>query len=251
MRDNELMLLGGEKIKADGAIDARGAAKLSLLDLGWHKFFGREYRFAEPHKVDRPVLIDATVHQSDGFRFVRCIPFSETHMLVEEVNYSDTAELDAGAMAERLEAYLGLRRWTPAGMEREESGVLPVALGGDFGAFWRVGGARVAKIGMRGGFFHPTTGHSLPDAARAAAMLTQQRDFGGAALHDAFEAEATALWRKREVHRGFNAALFKAKGEERRRMFESFYQLDPALIARFHGSRTGMLDKMRLGKLPR
>ena len=41
VRENELLLLGGEKIRADGAIDARGAANLSMLDLGWRKFVGR------------------------------------------------------------------------------------------------------------------------------------------------------------------------------------------------------------------
>ena len=52
-----------------------------------------------------------------------------------------------------------------------------MAIGGDFGAFWRVGGARVAKIGLRGGFFHPTTGSSLPDAVRTGAVLAEQRSF--------------------------------------------------------------------------
>jgi hypothetical protein len=73
----------------------------------------------------------------------------------------------------------------------------------------------------------------------------------GEALHDLFEEEATSQWRKRELYRGFNATLLGAKGEERRRIFESFYELDPALISRFNAGRTGMLDKMKLGKLPR
>jgi lycopene beta-cyclase len=124
-------------------------------------------------------------------------------------------------------------------------------MGGDFGAFWRVGGARVAKIGMRGGFFHPTSGHSVGDAVRSAVKLTQQKDFGGAALHDLFEEEAALNWRKRELLRGFNAALFAAKDGERRRHLEDFFALDPALIGRFQSGRTGLLDKMRMGKLVR
>ena len=38
VRDNELILQGGEKIRADGAVDARGAANLSMLELGWRRF---------------------------------------------------------------------------------------------------------------------------------------------------------------------------------------------------------------------
>jgi lycopene beta-cyclase len=222
-----------------------------MLELGWQKSFGREYVFAAPHRVDRPVLIDATVEQGSGFRFMRCLPFSDRRMLVEDVEYSDSAETDAAAAAARLDAYLATRKWQQASVEREEERVLPVPTGGDFGAFWRVGGARVAKIGMRGGFFHPTSGHSLGDAVRSAITLTRQGDFGGAALHDLFEEEAAASWRKRDLQRGFNAGLFGAKGEERRRHFEDFYAVDPALIARFLGGRTALLDKMRLGKLVR
>jgi lycopene beta-cyclase len=249
VRENELVLLGGERIKAGGAIDARGAANLSMLELGWHKSFAREYMFASPHRVDRPVLIDATIDQAGSLRFMRCLPFSDTRLLVEHVEYSETAEIDTSAAAARLDTYLATRKWEPVSVEREEERVLPVAMGGDFGAFWRVGGARVAKIGLRGGFFHPTSGQSLGDAVRNAVTLTQQKDFAGEALHDLFEEEAAGAWRKRDLQRGFNAALFAAKDEERRRHMEDFYKLDPALIARVHMGRTGLLDKMRLGKL--
>ena len=250
VRDNELVLLGGEKIKADGALDARGAANLSMLELGWRKFAGREFLFSQPHKVDRPVLMDATVEQIDGFRFFQCLPFSETRMLIEDCRYSESPDVPADA-AERLEAYIQLRGWKKRRAQREQSGSLPIALGGDFGAFWRVGGARVAKLGLRGGFFHPTTGFTLPDAVRTAVTLTRQRDFSGAALHDLFEQDAAALWRKREPYRAFNSAIFHAPAQERLAIFESFYGLDPALISRFHSGALGMLDRMKLGKLGR
>ena len=61
MREDALVLDGGEEIKAEGAIDARGAANLSTLDLLYEARLEREYRFKAPHRVDRPVLIDATV----------------------------------------------------------------------------------------------------------------------------------------------------------------------------------------------
>ena len=253
VRDNELLLLGGEKIRADGAIDARGAANLSMLDLGWQKFVGREYVFAEPHRVDRPVIMDATVEQSGGYRFVYCLPFSETRMLVEDTYYSDSAELDVAQVGQRLDAYVAKRRWKPAAVEREESGVLPVTMGGDFGAFWRVGGARVAKFGLRGGFFHPTTGYTLPDAVRTASMLVRQKSFDGAGLHDTFEREAASLWKKRDFYRTLNTMLFRAaEPHERYKVLERFYRLDPALIARFYAGQSTMLDKMKVlsGKPP-
>ena len=250
VRDNELVLLGGERIKADAAIDARGASNLSMLDLGWRKSVARDYLFAAPHQVDRPVLMDATVDQFDGFRFVQCIPFSETRMRIEDCYISNGPELGMDAAAERIEAYVAKRRWTPAQLEREETSVLPMPLGGDFGAFWRVGGARVAKIGLRGGFFHPGTGSPLPDAVKTALMLARQREFEGAALHDLFEREASNHWRNRESYRSFNGAIFNA-GPDRRKLFEELYQQDPGLIARFYSENLGVLERMRLGKMGR
>jgi lycopene beta-cyclase len=224
-----------------------------MLDLGWQKFVGREYRFSEPHKVDRPVIMDATVDQSEGYRFVYCLPFSETRMLVEDTYYSDTPELDAAATGNRLDAYVAKRRWKAAEVEREETGVLPVAMGGDFGAFWRVGGARVAKFGLRGGFFHPTTGYTLPDAVRTASVLVKQRDYNGADLHNLFERESANLWKKRDFYRTLNTLLFRAAApSERYKVLERFYRLDPALIARFYAGQSTMLDRMRIlsGKPP-
>jgi lycopene beta-cyclase len=249
VRENELVLLGGDRIKADGAIDARGSAHISMLDLRWHKFFGREYSFSAPHRVDRPVLMDATVEQSDGYRFVRCTPFSDTRLLVEDCYHSDAPEFDEVAAGERLDAYVAARGWKGGEIEREEAAVLPLALGGDFSAFWRVGGARVAKLGLRGGFFHPATGSTVADAVSAAILLTEQTDFGGEALHDLIEAEAAALWRRRELQRGFNEAVFEARPEDRRALFDGFYRLDSAIIARFHAGRPGVLDRVRMGKL--
>jgi lycopene beta-cyclase len=253
VRDNELLLLGGEKIRADGVIDARGAANLSMLDLGWQKFVGREYLFAKPHGVDRPVIMDATVEQWDGYRFVYCLPFSPTRMLVEDTYYSDSPELDVPKLGARIDAYVSKRRWQPEQVERGESGVLPVAIGGDFGSFWRVGGARVAKFGMRGGFFHPTTGYTLPDAVRTASMLVKQKDLTGAVLHNVFEAHAAQLWKKRDFYRTLNTMLFRAaEPAERYKVLERFYRLDPSLIGRFYAGQSSMFDRVRIlsGKPP-
>lgn len=249
VRDNELVLLGGERIKADGAIDARGAANLSMLELGWLRWFGRAYSFSAPHKVDRPVLVDATAGPEGGFRFVRCTPFSPTRLLIEDCDYSEEAEQDREAAGRRIDDYVALRRWSGGRIDSEAGGALPLALGGDFSAFWRVGGARVAKLGLRGGFFHPSSGQTLADAVRCAALLTEQRDLAGETLHDLFEAEAAALWRKRELQRGFNAALFETRPEDRRAFLDGFYRLDAALLGRFHAARPGVLDRVRMGKL--
>lgn len=246
IRDNELVLPGGEKIRADGAIDARGAVNLSTLDLGWRRSVARQYRFPRPHRVDLPVLADATVDQLDGYRFVQCLPLSEDRLLIEDNVYADGADIDVAAVGARLDAYLLKRGWKGGVLEREQAGALPIALGDDVHPLWRSGGARVARLGARGGFFNPVTGHAIADSVRAASLLTEQRDFDGALLHDAFEAEVGQMWRKREFYRSFNSLLFQTPAWDRHKVMASFYRLDQSLIARFHAGQLGVLDRMHI-----
>ena len=248
-----VVLADGDRVEAKGVIDARGPSDLGLLDLGWQKFLGREFHLAEPHESPRPMVMDASVEQIDGYRFVYCLPFAATRMFVEDTYYSDTPELDRAPLAARIDAYMEGRGWQADTVAREESGVLPVAMGGDFEEYWRSGGNKVAKVGMRAGLFHPTTGYSLPDAVRTASLIANASDLSGAALHDLTHGFARKLWRRRGFYRMLDTMLFKAaEPAERYRILERFYRLDPGLIGRFYAGRSTMTDKARLlmGKPP-
>jgi lycopene beta-cyclase len=238
-------LEGGERV-AGAVIDARGAGDLGALELGWQKFLGVEYRFERPHGILRPMIMDATVPQLDGYRFVYLLPFSETELLVEDTYYSDGPELDLGASRERIAAYLFENGLPAAEAVREEVGVLPVAIGGDIEALLR-GGGGPAKIGMRGGFFHPTTGYSLPDAVRVASLIAAQPRLDGETLRGVTENEARLLWRRRGFYRLLNKMLFRAaEPSQRYKVLERFYGLSPALIGRFYAGETSALDKLRI-----
>ena len=248
-----VVLADGGRVEVRGVIDARGPGDLSLLDLGWQKFVGRAFTLTHDHERSRPVIMDATVPQIDGYRFVYTLPLAHDRIFVEDTYYSDTPDLDTEAIIARVHDYADAQGWAVAQAAREESGVLPVALGGDFDAYWRSGGARVAKAGMRSGMFHPTTGYSLPDAVRMAAMLAECRDFSGAALHEATYMMASKAWRARGFYRMLDTMLFRAADpDERYRVLERFYRLSPGLIGRFYAGHSTMMDKARVltGKPP-
>ena len=226
---------------------------MSALELGWQKFVGRELFLAEPHALERPVVMDATVAQIDGYRFVYCLPFAATRMFVEDTYYSDSPTLDAEALRDRCDAYVAARDWQVERVAHEETGVLPVAMGGDFEAYWQSGGNKTAKAGMRAGLFHPTTGYSLPDAVRTAALIAEASDLSGPALHELTLGFARRTWKQRGFYRMLDTMLFKAaEPDERYRILERFYRLDPRLIGRFYAGRSTMLDKTRVltGKPP-
>lgn len=248
-----VVLADGDRIEAGGVIDARGPGDLSHLDLGWQKFVGRELVLRSPNAVKHPVVMDGTVEQVDGYRFVYLLPFAADRLFVEDTYYSDTPDLDRAAVADRIDSYAAGRGWQVARYGRTEAGVLPVAIGGDFEAYWRSSGAKLAKAGVRAGLFHPTTGYSLPDAVRTAAMLADQADLSGTALHDATYALARRTWEERGFYRMLDTMLFRAaEPAERYRVLERFYRLHPDLIGRFYAGRSTMADKARIltGKPP-
>jgi lycopene beta-cyclase len=249
---DHVTLAGGETISARGVLDARGPGSFAGLDLGWQKFVGSEFRLERPHGLLRPIVMDATVDQADGYRFVYSLPFSDTHLLVEDTYYSLSPRLDAETLGRRIDAYVADHGWTPAEMVRREQGVLPVALGGSVAALWNALPG-VPKLGLRGGFFHPTTGYSLPDAARTALLIARHRELSSPALYHLLRDEAARLWRERRFYRRLNRMLFHAAAPtERYKVLEHFYRLDPALVARFYAGRLRTTDKLRIlsGKPP-
>ncbi len=253
VRSTSVLLADGHRIEAKGVIDCRGTGAVATLELGWQKFLGRELLLANPHALERPMVMDATVDQQDGYRFVYCLPFAPDRIFVEDTYYSDDHGIDAGLLGGRIDAYVAKRGWQIASTAREESGVLPVAIGGDFEAYWRSGGEGVAKAGMRAGLFHPLTSYSLPDAVRTASLVANAARFDGAALHDLLHRYAARTWRSRRFYRLLAAMLFKAaEPEERYRVLARFYRLDEGLIRRFYAANSSLGDKIRVmtGKPP-
>lgn len=244
-----VVLADGRRIDAGAVIDARGMGDAAALELGWQKFVGREIVTAAPHGLNRPVVMEATVEQIDGYRFVYLLPFGPNRLFVEDTYYSNGPALDVGAVEARIAAYCAARGWSllPAPDVRRETGVLPVVISGDFEAYWTAGGRDVPKAGVRAGLFHPTTGYSLPDAVRTAAAVAEARDLSAPALHDLLHGHAARAWRARGFYRMLDRMLFHAaEPAERYRVLRHFYRQDPALIARFYAARTTALDGLRI-----
>jgi len=247
VRHDGVAFENGQLVRAGGVIDARGPGQLRYLDGGWQKFLGQELRLAAPHCVTQPIIMDATVAQDDGYRFVYVLPFARDRLFVEDTYYSDTPAIDRDRLARRIGDYAAVNGWRIAEVVREEAGALPVLTGGDFDAYWHSGSYGVGKAGARAALFHPTTGYSLPDAVRTAAFIGEQDDLSGMALHEALFARARRLWDERGFYRLLDRMLFRAAApDERYKVLERFYRLNPALIGRFYAAQSTGLDKVRI-----
>jgi lycopene beta-cyclase len=194
--------------------------------------------------------MDATVEQLDGYRFVYLLPFDAQTIFVEDTYYSDSPDLDVAEVRTRIATYAARRQWNVTATTREETGVLPVVIAGQFDRLWPESD-RTGRIGARAGAFHAMTGYSLPDAVRTASALPEL--VGRADLPRRLRDRAAASWRRQRFYRMLGAMLFRAADPgERYRIFDRFYRLAPRLIARFFAGRSNGADKLRIlsGKPP-
>lgn len=245
MTPTQVVLSDGRKLEASAVLDARGlTTSPDGLNCGWQKFVGQLLDIPSGHGVAEPVVMDATVAQRDGYRFVYLLPFSPTRLFVEDTYYSDDPALPDD-LAERIGAYACDRGWRFEGVTREEKGVLPVVTGGDFDAFW-LASDTLARAGVRAGLFHPLTSYSLPDAVRFAAWLARSATLDEE-LGAATRAYAQAHWRRGGFDRMLARMLMRAaEPDQRYRVLERFYRLPSPLIARFYAGQSTFLDRLRI-----
>ncbi|HYO95368.1 MAG TPA: lycopene beta-cyclase CrtY [Polyangiaceae bacterium] len=241
-------LSNGTCLYGRAVIDARGPSLLPTTDIaGYQKFLGLEVELEQPHGIARPLLMDARVEQLDGYRFVYVLPFGARRVLVEDTYFSEHSRLDASALRARLLDYLRTRGLRVAHVVREETGTLPLP-----GRMAPPRGEPPLTAGYQGGWFHPTTGYSFPLAARlahAVARLSPDALFGPELMNLIRE-----QGRQLRFATLLNRLMFSGfEPEARWNVFERFYGLPNATIARFYALATTPFDRARIlcGRPPR
>lgn len=226
-------------IEARVVVDARGPSRTAHGDCGWQKFLGQEVTLDAPHGLDRPILIDATLPQRDGFRFMYVLPLAPDRLLLEDTFFSDTAVLDLELSRRDIWRYARSRGWQIADVEREETGALPMPW-----AMQPPVPSMPIVAGYAGGWFHPVTGYSFPIAARLATLVatTPIEELPAAyAAHCANHARQLAFAQR------LTKMLFQwFAPEQRHHVLARFYRLSEAAIRRFYALELTALDRARI-----
>ena len=251
---NAVEIAGGKRIAAARVVDCRTAPPSPHLTGGWQAFVGQTWRMDRAHGLARPVIMDATVDQIGGYRFMYLLPLGETELFLEDTYYQDVPGLEREALEARIARYVAGKGWKGE-IVHSETGMLPVITGGDFEAHRAaVEVPDVALVGARGGFIHPLTSYTVPIAvANALAIAEVAADCDGPALARFLSERARRHWSATGFYRLLGKMLFgAARPEERYRIFERFYRLPEPLIERFYAARSTPADMVRVlaGKPP-
>ena len=251
-----VFLEGGEEIQSALILDARGFEPNPERYLGYQKFVGHVIRTKQPHGVERPIIMDATVPQLGGYRFVYCLPYSDTELLVEDTYYTDGADMKSQEVDARIRDYIESQlNITSYEVARRETGILPITIAIKPDVYAPM------SIGIRGGYYHAVTGYSFPDAAKVADKLAHQilslvnggQKITNRNLQVAMQNMQREHYSAERFFRLLNRMLFRAaKPQERYMVLQRFYGLGEGLIERFYAGDLTWRDKVRIliGKPP-
>lgn len=252
VQPNAVTLNDGTILKAKGIIDGRGFRPDANLVLAYQKFWGQIVRLQQPHDLQYPIIMDVEVAQIGGYRFVYVLPLSADRVLIEDTYYSDYPDMNDTAGKDAIQDYARDRGWQIAECLGEETGILPIALGGDIDAYWD-SVAAIPASGLRALLFHATTGYSFPYAVRLADFVATIEDLSTDNLYRKIAHFSKQNWREQKFLRFLNRMLFRAaKPHERWQVLQRFYALNSGLIERFYAGQLSLFDKIRIlsGKPP-
>ena len=255
----DVTILNGEKFTGDYIFDARGFTFDDNIKLGIQKFYGKTIETAKPHNLKYPIIMDATVAQHDGYRFIYCLPFGKNQILIEDTYYSDGLNFDQDKYNKRIDQYIEDNNWTEHKVIRVEKGILPITLAIDSKLIEKRGlkNKEPIKIGMRGNFYHPVTGYSFPDSVRLASKISRTINSCDKNKLVNLDLEIRKykllLYRRDRYFRLLNRLLFKASSPSKRHLvLQRFYTLSESLIKRFYEGNLHKKDMLRIliGKPP-
>ncbi len=253
LQPRKVLLDNKQVIEANAVLNCMGHKNTPNRLLGYQKFVGQVVRTAEPHGLEVPIIMDATVTQSDGYRFVYCLPYSPDEVMIEDTYYEDGAELDQASVINRINAYAETKGWAIKEVLRTESGILPITLASDLNSQLKTETPSVGYTGLAGGLYHAVTGYSFPDAMRMATRISELKRITPANLYDAVVTYRQEHWEREKFFRLLNRMLFKAgKPEERYKVLQRFYRLNEDLVAAFYRGELTSAQKARIlaGKPP-
>lgn len=238
----------GQEYTADWVIQATGTGQ-NYTDTAYQKFLGLEVILENSANVQYPVIMDATVPQKDGFRFMYILPFENHRILIEDTYYSLNSHLDVSYLTQEIEQYAQSKNWKIKEIIRTEKGILPIPLRQNPPKMIK---GKVLPLGMHADLFHVTTGYSL--AVNYNFIWQMYSHLNQKDLNTIWYKKQQNFYKSMQFYRMMNRFLFIAgKTDKRYKFLETFYQRQSeGAVARFYAGNSTLKDKMNIfsGKAP-
>lgn len=243
-----VILEDGQELKAEIILDARGAGASDFQQPGFQKFYGMDLELEAPHQLKRPVIMDADCDQKESYRFFYLLPWSATSLLIEDTRYSNSPEIEGDEFETEIYQYCAKMKWRIKKVSRIEKAALPIPL---HPMKFQMQEDLAISVGVRGGYFHLTTGYSLPQALEVAEIISNEFKKNPDLTQFFLHSRLRSFYKQGESQSRFfgllNRMLFLAAiPEERWRIFSRFYRFQEQLIFRFYRGKLKKRHQLRI-----
>lgn len=248
-------LSDGRVFTAKFIVTSTGASLKADYKGGYQKFLGLKLRLKHEHGLTEPIIMDTRIDQHGSFRFVYVLPYNAKELLVEDTYYSTYPEFSDVDLQERIERYAANQAWQIESILYRENGCLPIPMAPNsqkpkmenYCQYDPVTDVVSIKSGMGAGFFHPTTGYSIPEAIRFAEWLSIQFDRPRKHVYSASKLYYVDFFKRLMFYWRINNMLFcSGQPDKRHLILEGFYTLPEKTIQRFYALRFTATDFARL-----
>ncbi len=248
IKRDSVELESGLSLPATLIFDARGESLATNQTCGYQNFVGLDLELESEHHLTAPIIMDADCEQKKGYRFFYLLPWSSTRILIEDTRYVDDSAIDSNEFESEIKSYCARRDWKIKQIKRKEMGSLPIP-------FWvqklKPANTVSIPIGVRGGFFHLTTGYSFSHTLKLVEAIAERFLGSAAGAPDAIvktvDRQRAAVFRQNHYFALLNRMLFLAATPEQRfQIFERFYKMKPALISKFYAGEFRTKERLRL-----
>ena len=239
-----VQIKNGHIYKAYTIIDGRGYESNNSIINSFQVFLGQEWQLKYPHHLDAPILIDTNVNQKESYHFIYTLPLSKTRLLIEDTHYTNNYKLKKKQACSNIEFYAKKQKWKLDKLLNEEHGILPITLTGDIKSFWQ--NKKIPVSGLRGGFFHHTTGYSIQFAIHLANYIAKNIT-SSEKLRKIIKSFSYKIWQHQRFFRILNRIFFLAVPiDEQWKIIQKFYKLPEHIISSFYSCKLTFFDKIQI-----
>ncbi|MFT5641715.1 MAG: lycopene beta-cyclase [Cyclobacteriaceae bacterium] len=141
----------------------------STYNVSWQKFLGWTIKTEGNYfEVDKPILMDFRVPQTDSSNFVYLLPYKTNEALVEYTQFARSRSIDHASCEKELEEYISKVLEIPEfEIIEEETGAIPMT---NF-PFDPNPTDRIFRIGTIGGDTKPTTGYTFQNVQKRCSLI--------------------------------------------------------------------------------
>ena len=254
----EVILASGRRFNPRTIFDARGLNLTQPLSCGYQRFLGLDVELSHPHGLTHPIIMDTRCAQDEGFKFIYTLPWTENSLLIEATCYANEAHFDEVRYQQEVELYCYQNHWKIKKTLRTEKASLPIPLQPQNSLITRKENSEnIIQIGLSGGYFHFTTGYSLPLAVQVSEVIAHeiatQPNWSTQSIQNALTPLLKLTSHQSRFFSALNRMLFLAcPPEQRVNIFRRFYTFKQDLIERFYRGELSASDQIRilLGKPP-